>query len=69
MVGPGRTCIGDRAINAAVVDDEYLDLIDSAYLARDIRDGLSDGLLLIVARFLDDEFHWRFTSESATSSS
>ncbi len=47
----------DRPVGRAVVDDQPLDLIEPLDLAREVGQRQREGLLLVEARDLDDEFH------------
>ena len=47
----------DRAVGRTVVDHEDLDLVDARNAARKIDERLREGLLLVQARYLDDQFH------------
>jgi hypothetical protein len=47
----------DRAVGRAVIDHEPLDALDPRNLAREIRERRGEGVLLVVARDLDDELH------------
>ncbi|OEI68695.1 hypothetical protein Cus16_1802 [Curtobacterium sp. ER1/6] len=44
----------DRAVGAAVVDDQDLDLVDALDLARDRVDDGGEGVLLVEAGDLDE---------------
>src|SRR5690349_6231707 len=59
VVAAQAACDRNRAVLAAVVDDQDLDPIHAGNLARDGRDGDRQRLFFVVAGYLSDQFHNR----------
>ena len=56
-----------RPIGAAVVDHQILDLVHARQGPRQLSQGQGEGLCLVVARDLDDQFHCAFRVQAARS--
>ena len=56
-----------RPIGAAVIDHQVLDLVHARQGPRQLSQGQGEGLFLVVARDLDDQFHGAFRVQAARS--